>query len=103
VPPLVADRFRQVLPLGWGWGLRMSSPRRVLRTIGTLNDAGQSAVLTIHPWELDPEPPRVKLSRGLHFAHYFRLNGFRERLSAILSGARFGQISTLVPDATAQR
>ena len=31
VPPLVADRFGQVMPLGWGWGLRMSSPRRVLR------------------------------------------------------------------------
>ena len=26
VPPLVADRFGQVMPLGWGWGLRMSSP-----------------------------------------------------------------------------
>ena len=28
VPPLVADRFGQVMPLGWGWGLRMSSPRQ---------------------------------------------------------------------------
>ena len=25
------DRFGQVVPQGWGWGLRMSSPRRVLR------------------------------------------------------------------------
>jgi polysaccharide deacetylase family protein (PEP-CTERM system associated) len=102
LPPLVADRFGQVMPLGWGWGLRMSSPRRVLRTIGTLNDAGQSTVLTIHPWELDPDPPRVTLPRGLRFAHYFRLRGFRERLMAILAGARFGPISSLVPAATAQ-
>ena len=37
VPPLVADRFGQVMPLGWGWGLRMSSPRRVLQAIEQLN------------------------------------------------------------------
>jgi peptidoglycan-N-acetylglucosamine deacetylase len=103
VPPLVADRFRQVMPLGWGWGLRMSSSRRVLRTIGTLNDAGQSTVLTIHPWELDPDPPRVALPRGLHFAHYFRLGGFRDRLAEILGGARFGPISNLARVATYAR
>jgi polysaccharide deacetylase family protein (PEP-CTERM system associated) len=95
VPPLVADRFGQVMPLGWGWGLRMSSPLRVLHAIGTLNDVGQPAVLTIHPWELDPDPPRVTLPLRLHFAHYFRMGGFRERLSTILAGASFGPISTL--------
>ena len=45
VPPLVADRFGQVMPLGWGWGLRMSSPRRVLRTIEAVESAGRPAVL----------------------------------------------------------
>jgi polysaccharide deacetylase family protein (PEP-CTERM system associated) len=95
VPPLVADRFGQVMPIGWGWGLRMSSPLRVLHAIGTLNDEGQSAVLTIHPWELDPDPPRVTLPARLRFAHYFRIGGFRERLSTILAGARFGPISAL--------
>ena len=29
MPPLVSDRFGQVMPLGWGWGLRMSAPWRV--------------------------------------------------------------------------
>ncbi len=37
VPPLVADRFGQVMPIGWGWGLRMSSPGRVLRSIEEMN------------------------------------------------------------------
>ena len=90
VPPLVADRFGQVMPMGWGWGLRMSSPRRVLRTIEASNRAGFPAVLTVHPWELDPDPPRVRLPPALWFAHYFRLNGFRERLQEILRSAAFG-------------
>jgi peptidoglycan/xylan/chitin deacetylase (PgdA/CDA1 family) len=92
VPPLVADRFRQVMPMGWGWGLRMSSPRRILRTIDAANRAGRPAVLTVHPWELDPDPPRVRLPTRLRFAHYFRLSGFGFRLNEVLKGAAFGGI-----------
>jgi polysaccharide deacetylase family protein (PEP-CTERM system associated) len=91
-PPLVADRFGQVMPMGWGWGLRMSTPSRVLKEIERANQAGRPAVLTIHPWEIDPDPPRVALPPGLRFAHYFRLNGFRGRLRAIVRGASFGPL-----------
>jgi polysaccharide deacetylase family protein (PEP-CTERM system associated) len=91
-PPLVADRFGQVMPMGWGWGLRMSTPSRVLKEIERANRAGRPAVLTIHPWEIDPDPPRVALPAGLRFAHYFRLNGFRGRLRAILRGGSFGPL-----------
>lgn len=97
VPPLVADRFRQVMPMGWGWGLRMSSPRRILRTIDTANRLGLPAVLTIHPWELDPHPPRVTLPARLQFAHYFRLSGFARRLTEVLRHASFGRISDMTP------
>ena len=87
--------------LGWGWGLRMSSPRRVLQAIDRLNRAGIPAVLAVHPWELDPDPPRVRLPAGLRFAHYFRLAGFADRLQAIVSGGRFGPISAIAPAASA--
>jgi polysaccharide deacetylase family protein (PEP-CTERM system associated) len=95
VPPLVVDRFGQTMPLGWGWGLRMSSPRRVLRAIEGVNRAGGPAVLMIHPWELDPDPPRVRLPARLQFAHYFRLSGFRERLRDVLRAVPFGSIGDM--------
>jgi peptidoglycan-N-acetylglucosamine deacetylase len=101
VPPMVADRFGQVMPLGWGWGLRMSSPRRVLTAIDRLNERGLPAVLTVHPWELDPEPPRVRLPMRLAFAHYFRLNGFAGRLRSILTSGQFGPIGRIGPSVTA--
>jgi polysaccharide deacetylase family protein (PEP-CTERM system associated) len=94
VPPLVADRFGQVMPMGWGWGLRMSAPARVLKEIDRANHNGQPAVLNIHPWELDPDPPRVPLPSGLRLAHYFRLDGFPGRLRTILRGASFGPLQT---------
>jgi peptidoglycan-N-acetylglucosamine deacetylase len=96
VPPLVTDRFGHVMPMGWGWGLRMSSPARVLRTIESANRAGRPAVLTVHPWELDPEPPRVQLPARLQFAHYFRLSGFLSRLDEVLAGAAFGTIGSFL-------
>ena len=95
LPPFVADRFGQAMPLGWGWALRMSSPARVLRSIDAANRAGVPSILTVHPWELDPDPPRVRLPGRLRFAHYFRLRGFRQRLSAILRGAEFGALGDL--------
>jgi polysaccharide deacetylase family protein (PEP-CTERM system associated) len=91
VPPLVADRFGYVIPMGWGWGLRMSSPRRVLKAIESENRIGRPAVVTLHPWEIDTDPPRVRLPASLHFAHYFRLGGFVDRLREVLrSGIGFG-------------
>ena len=95
VPPLVVDRFGQVMPLGWGWGLRMSTPRSVLRRIEEVNRAGSPAVLAVHPWEFDMNPPKVRLPASLHFAHYFRLDGFRNRLRSILASATFGPVSSL--------
>ena len=70
----------------------MTSPRRMLRTIESVNAAGLPAVLTVHPWEIDPEPPRVSLPPRLRFAHYFRLGGFRERLAAHPVGRRFRRV-----------
>jgi polysaccharide deacetylase family protein (PEP-CTERM system associated) len=93
VPPLVVDRFGHAMPIGWGWGLRTTSPRRLLRTIESINAAGLPAVLTVHPWEVDPEPPRVSLPPRLRFAHYFRLGGFRDRFAAVLSAGDFGALS----------
>ncbi len=92
VPPLVARRFGQQIPLGGGWGLRMSRPATVLREIQRRNRLGHPATFFVHPWELDPEPPRISLPWRLHFSHYFRLSGFPNRLNEVLANAEFGPI-----------
>jgi hypothetical protein len=42
------------------------------------------------------------LPASLHFAHYFRLDGFRNRLRSILQSAKFGPISSLPQQHLAQ-
>jgi polysaccharide deacetylase family protein (PEP-CTERM system associated) len=55
-----------------------------------MNAAGQPAVLYVHPWELDPEQPRVRVSALKRFAHYTNLAGTERRLATLLERFRFG-------------
>jgi polysaccharide deacetylase family protein (PEP-CTERM system associated) len=99
LPPLVDRRFGQNMPLV-GWGLRMSRPRRVLQAIEEWNRLGVPVTIAVHPWEIDPDPPRIDLPWSKGFAHYFRLGGFRRRLERILRGATFApaaQVLGLAP------
>jgi peptidoglycan-N-acetylglucosamine deacetylase len=95
-PPFVTRRFGQLMPFGGGWGLRMSSPARTLAAIERQNAAGTPVTLWLHPWELDPDPPRVRLPPGKHFAHYFRLDGLAGRLEQVLRGASFGTMGQML-------
>jgi polysaccharide deacetylase family protein (PEP-CTERM system associated) len=96
VPPLVRRRFGQNVPLGGGWGLRMCPASVALREIAARNRRGEPATLFVHPWEMDPDPPRVSLPWALAFSHYYRLAGYRERLNDIIGGAAFGPIGESV-------
>jgi polysaccharide deacetylase family protein (PEP-CTERM system associated) len=95
-PPLVARRFGQNMPLGGGWGLRMTDPSRVLATIAERNRAGCPVALFVHPWEIDPDPPRARLPWPPRFAHSFRLGGFRQRLEEIVRGAAFAPMGEVL-------
>jgi peptidoglycan-N-acetylglucosamine deacetylase len=101
LPPFVTRRFGQLMPLGGGWAQRISQPRTVIRAIEARNRAGVPVVLWVHPWELDPDPPRVRLPWPLWVAHYLGLPGFPGRLETILSSARFAPLAELVPAAQA--
>jgi peptidoglycan-N-acetylglucosamine deacetylase len=96
VPPLVRSRFGERVPLGGGWGLRMSAPASVIAEIASRNALGQPVTVWVHPWELDPAPPRIRLPWRLHFAHYFRLADLESRLETILRAVPFGTVSAMV-------
>ena len=95
-PPLVDRRFGQNMPLGGGWGLRMSDPGRVVAAIEERNRRGTPVALFVHPWEIDPDPPRVSLPWRQRFAHYFRLAGFRDRLEAVLRATAFAPMGEVL-------
>jgi polysaccharide deacetylase family protein (PEP-CTERM system associated) len=83
-PPLVGRRLGQNIPLGGGWGLRLSRPRAVVTEIERRNRLGHQVALFVHPWELDDDPPRMKLGPAARFVHYAGLTGFRGRFAEVL-------------------
>ena len=51
--------------------------------------AGKSLVLYLHPWEIDPEQPRLSGPLKSRFRHYTNLHRTQERLEALLQRYRF--------------
>jgi polysaccharide deacetylase family protein (PEP-CTERM system associated) len=78
--------------LGGGWGIRLLSLDRIFHEVDALNARGVPALINVHPWELDPSPPRLPLSLLVRFVHYAGLRGFPERLSEIFRKSSFGPI-----------
>ena len=73
------------LPCGGGGYLRLlpfgvtrAALRRITRT------AGRHAVIYVHPWEFDPEQPRIRASRLSRFRHYTNLHQTESRLRRLL-------------------
>ncbi len=54
-----------------------------------INKRSTSFVFYLHPWEIDPEQPEVKVGRFSKFRHYNNLDKCEQRLSDLLSEFSF--------------
>jgi hypothetical protein len=70
--------------------------------IARLNRAeGMPAVVYVHPWELDPEQPRIPASLKSRFRHYVRLESTRDKLRDLLGRFRFGPVRQVIAEVSA--
>lgn len=53
---------------------------------------GTTVVAYIHPWELDPDHPRIDLPRRIAIPHYAKLGLTERRLERLFSRYRFGRL-----------
>jgi polysaccharide deacetylase family protein (PEP-CTERM system associated) len=57
------------------------------------DDEGQSAVFYFHPWEIDPEQPRVEgVGWKTRFRHYLNLDKLEGRVANLLRDFRWGRL-----------
>jgi polysaccharide deacetylase family protein (PEP-CTERM system associated) len=65
---------------------------------------GERIVVYLHPWELDPEQPRIHGPLKSRLRHYSSLRRMRDKVAAILSRHRFQRFSdVLAAEATEDR
>jgi polysaccharide deacetylase family protein (PEP-CTERM system associated) len=96
IPPMVTPCLFGNLPTGGGWGLRVFPQRTIHKTIRELNSAGTPAVIFLHPRELDPSGPRLRLTLLKTFATYGPRTDVTLRLDNLLRRFRFGTLRDMV-------
>ena len=84
--PVGGGGYFRILPYAWTrWG------------IGRLNDRERTAaIFYLHPWEIDPDQPRLKAPALGRFRHYFNLGRTEPRLRALIRDFRFAPMTTLL-------
>jgi polysaccharide deacetylase family protein (PEP-CTERM system associated) len=58
----------------------------------------QPAVVYLHPWEIDPEQPRIPAHAFSRFRQYFRLDQTAARLARLLQDFSFASMASILRD-----
>ena len=84
--PIAGGGYFRLLPYAWTrWGIE-----RVNRL------ERRPAVFYLHPWEIDPDQPRLRTGAVSRFRHYRNLDQTEARLRQLLKDFQFGPLGALV-------
>lgn len=103
MPPSVLEVGRLRIPIAGGGYFRIF-PEGLTRRLQTrlLNQGRRPLVFYIHPWEVDPEQPRMPAAALTRFRHYRNLHATESRLARLLDRVEFGSLGDLVSDYQAE-
>ena len=94
IPLTTARVLGRNLPAGGGGYFRLAPyrlSRWALRRVNTIDR--QPAIFYMHPWEIDPQQPRVPgTSMKTRFRHYVNLDKTEPRLVRLLRDFRWGRV-----------
>jgi len=95
MPTLTIGSIRS--PIGGGAYLRLLPYRYTRWAIRHLNQEENFPVCVyIHPWELDPQQPRLGGSLSARARHYFGLRGTESKLRKLVRDVEFCSLATLI-------
>jgi polysaccharide deacetylase family protein (PEP-CTERM system associated) len=77
------------VPVAGGAYFRLLPYSITRRGIAAINRSGTPAVFYVHPWELDPDHPRIPLPRRISLTHYANLGATERRLRRLLRDFSF--------------
>lgn len=78
--------FKQKIPVAGGFYLRLFPYSFSKYCIEKINENQQPAVCYIHPWEIDPQQPKIK---SYKWWHYYNLNKTEKYLKRIIGNFTF--------------
>ncbi len=99
VPPSILKTGCLRLPFSGGLYLRMLPYNFIRYCFNKLNKKGLPAVIYLHPWELDPEIPQLKLNWKGRFALYHNLDKVQAKVERLLGEYSFAPVQEVLEDA----
>jgi len=101
IPLSTIKIFGEILPVGGGGYLRMYPLWFTQYAIRKLNEKEKrSAIVYVHPWELDPDQPRLRGALLSKFRHYINLEKTESRLESLLGAFKFRSIGDIFQEST---
>jgi len=96
-PPAVITRFGKNIPTGGGGYFRFFPYFMTARWLREINRQGKPFVFYIHPWEIDPQQPRISgAPLKSRFRHYLNLHRTVDRLKRLLQDFSFTTVQNVV-------
>jgi hypothetical protein len=93
--PLATTRiFNYPIPAAGGGYLRQFPIGIIRRAFREATDRNEPATFYIHPWEVDPDQPRLRVSPITRVRHYRGLARTIDRIETLLNEFRFGTIAS---------
>lgn len=87
------------IPVGGGGYLRLFPAPVVLRAFTRLNgEEGQPGILYFHPWEIDPDQPRVGTGYRSRFRHYLNLERTFSKLEYLVRRLSFAPVVDILDE-----
>lgn len=96
VPPSTIEMLGLQIPVAGGGYFRLFPYAASKNFLRRLERQGAKLVMYLHPWEFDPEQPRMDGSWLSQFRHYLNLHKTEERLIALLEDFQFGAIAQVM-------
>jgi polysaccharide deacetylase family protein (PEP-CTERM system associated) len=101
--PLATTRILSyAVPAAGGGYLRQLPLAVIRRAFREASKRGESATFYIHPWEIDPDQPRLAVSQLNRIRHYRGLDGALERIERLLEEFTFDSIASSLAGVEAQ-
>jgi polysaccharide deacetylase family protein (PEP-CTERM system associated) len=97
-PPSTVKFAGATLPVTGGGYLRVLPVFYQRKALRVLERSATPGMVYLHPWELDPEQPRIKAPLRSRFRHYTGLSRTASRIRKLSTEFHFAKLTETVPD-----
>lgn len=97
-PPSTLRFLNQNLPIAGGGYLRIFPSAYNELAFRRFERDNERVVVYLHPWEIDPEQPRIAGKLKSKFRHYTNLQRMQEKLNSVLKRHRFQRFCDVVAE-----